>query len=65
MKYTVQQVKLLGNEVLEVRDVFQSDDHDEAMKYWMSYASGLNDYEEPHSNQNFTVAVFFRIIHNN
>lgn len=64
MKYTVQQVKLLGNEVLEVRDVFQSDKYIEVMRFWTNYASGLNDYEEPHGNQNFTVAIFYRIVAN-
>lgn len=49
-------------EVLEVRDVFQSDDHDEVMRFWTNHASGLNDYDGPHENQNGTVADFFRIV---
>lgn len=32
------------------------------MRYWDSYASGANDWEEPFSNQGFSKGNFYRIV---
>lgn len=43
-------------------EAFRSDSLEEAMRYWDSYASGANDWEEPFSNQGFSKGNFYRIV---
>lgn len=47
---------------MKFQTVFRSRDAKEALRYWQSYASGVNDYEGPFENQNLSRAHFFRIV---
>lgn len=66
--YRVEELKidLDGQQTAQI--VFEHEDQAEALRYWTSYASGINDvdpvYEFPadHCNQNLSVKRYYRII---
>lgn len=43
-------------------EVFRSDSMEDTLRYWQSYASGASDWEAEFSEQNFSEAVFHRIV---
>lgn len=46
----------------ETAVVAESDDAEDALRYWDGYASGRNDADGFASNQDFAHALFYRVV---
>lgn len=69
--YKVEKLTVRNDGSIETTIVFEHEDLNKAMKYWESYASGVNDVDTAYGdaiefvNQTFSDAHYYRIINDN
>lgn len=66
-KYEVRKLTVGIDGTTTETTVFAHDDLDQIMRYWNSYASGINDANDPYfpdsfDAQNFSDAIYHRIV---
>lgn len=66
-KYEVQRLRIGEDGEISEATVFSHDDIEEVMRYWNSYASGINDCNDPYfpgpfDAQCFGVRHYYRIV---
>lgn len=68
--YKVERIDILDNDIENLLVVCESEDLQVVLKYWNSYASGINDVDPVYpehgvdecASQNFTTKHYYRIV---
>lgn len=66
--YQIEKLTLRNDGTVEKAIVFEHEDIEKAMRYWSSYASGINDVDPAYDDavefvsQNFSDAHYYRIV---